>query len=68
MELETLQLLEPLHRLAEKRATSTPVWVLSGFICGNHGLQLDLSTPHGKLLAGVLGSLAEFERDLLRAD
>jgi putative DNA-invertase from lambdoid prophage Rac len=31
-----------------------------------NGLQLDLSTPHGKLLAGVLGSLAEFERDLLR--
>jgi putative DNA-invertase from lambdoid prophage Rac len=30
------------------------------------GLQLDLSTPHGKLLAGVLASLAEFERDLLR--
>jgi putative DNA-invertase from lambdoid prophage Rac len=31
-----------------------------------NGLQLDLGTPHGKLLAGVLGSLAEFERDLLR--
>jgi putative DNA-invertase from lambdoid prophage Rac len=30
------------------------------------GLQLDLGTPHGKLLAGVLASLAEFERDLLR--
>jgi DNA invertase Pin-like site-specific DNA recombinase len=30
------------------------------------GLQLDLSTPHGKLLAGVLASLAEFERDLVR--
>ena len=29
------------------------------------GLQLDLSTPHGKLLTGVLASLAEFERDLL---
>ena len=30
------------------------------------GLQLDLSTPHGKLLTGVLASLAEFERDLVR--
>jgi len=30
------------------------------------GLQLDLGTPHGRLLAGVLASLAEFERDLLR--
>jgi putative DNA-invertase from lambdoid prophage Rac len=30
------------------------------------GLQLDLSTPHGKLLAGVLASLAGFERDVLR--
>ena len=30
------------------------------------GLQFDLSTPHGKLVASVLASLAEFERDLLR--
>jgi DNA invertase Pin-like site-specific DNA recombinase len=29
------------------------------------GLQLDLKTPHGKMIAGVLSSLAEFERDLL---
>jgi len=31
-----------------------------------NGLQLDLSTPHGKLIASVMSSLAEFERDLLR--
>jgi len=30
------------------------------------GLQFDLSTPHGKLIAGLMASLAEFERDLLR--
>jgi putative DNA-invertase from lambdoid prophage Rac len=29
------------------------------------GLQFDVSTPQGKMLAGVLGSLAEFERDLI---
>lgn len=29
------------------------------------GFQFDLDTPQGKLLAGVLGSLAEFERDLI---
>lgn len=30
------------------------------------GLQLDLSTPQGKLVATVLGAIAEFERDLTR--
>jgi DNA invertase Pin-like site-specific DNA recombinase len=30
------------------------------------GLQFDLSTPHGKLIASLMASLAEFERDLLR--
>lgn len=29
------------------------------------GMQFDLSTPQGKMLAGVLGSLAEFERDMI---
>src|SRR5262249_48693780 len=29
------------------------------------GLQFDLSTPQGKLFAGIMGGLAEFERDLL---
>ena len=30
------------------------------------GLTFDLSTPHGKLIAGLMASLAEFEHDLLR--
>ena len=30
------------------------------------GLQFDLTTPQGKLMASVMASLAEFERDLVR--
>lgn len=30
------------------------------------GLTFDLATPHGKMIAGVMASLAEFERDLIR--
>jgi len=30
------------------------------------GFQFDLNSPQGKLLAGILGSIAEFEHDLLR--
>ena len=30
------------------------------------GLELDLATPHGKLVASMLAALAEFERELLR--
>ena len=30
------------------------------------GLEFDLKTPHGKLVASVMASLAEFERDLMR--
>lgn len=30
------------------------------------GLQFDLATSQGKLMAGVMASLAEFERDILR--
>lgn len=30
------------------------------------GLQFDMSTPQGKLIASLMASLAEFERDLLR--
>lgn len=30
------------------------------------GMQFDLSTPHGKLIAQILSSMAEFERELIR--
>ena len=30
------------------------------------GLQFDLATPQGKLIATLMAGLAEFERDLLR--
>jgi putative DNA-invertase from lambdoid prophage Rac len=30
------------------------------------GMQFDLSTPHGRLIAQILSSMAEFERELLR--
>jgi putative DNA-invertase from lambdoid prophage Rac len=30
------------------------------------GLQFDLSTPHGKMIASVMAALAECERDLIR--
>ena len=30
------------------------------------GMQFDLSTPHGKLIAQILASMAEFERELIR--
>jgi putative DNA-invertase from lambdoid prophage Rac len=30
------------------------------------GFQFDLSTPQGKLIASLMATLAEFERDLLR--
>ena len=30
------------------------------------GVQFELATPQGKLIAGVMATLAEFERDLLR--
>jgi putative DNA-invertase from lambdoid prophage Rac len=35
-------------------------------VLANSGLQFDLSTPHGKMIASVMAALAEFERDLIR--
>ncbi len=35
-------------------------------IIATTGLQFDLTTPQGKLIASVMASLAEFERDLVR--
>lgn len=36
-----------------------------GLIAQN-GFQFDLSTPHGKMIASIMATLAEFERDLLK--
>ncbi len=30
------------------------------------GMQFDLSTPHGRLIAQIMSSMAEFERELIR--
>jgi putative DNA-invertase from lambdoid prophage Rac len=35
-------------------------------LIGQTGFQCDLSTPQGRLIAGVMASISEFERDLLR--
>jgi DNA invertase Pin-like site-specific DNA recombinase len=35
-------------------------------LIAQNGFQFDLTTPHGKLIAQLLASLAEFERDLIR--
>lgn len=43
---------------------SLQAWKVS--LIAQSGLQLDLTTPHGKLIATFLASLAEYERDLMR--
>lgn len=47
------------HTLQELQA-----WGVS--LIAQTGLQFDLSTPQGKLIASLMAALAEFERDLLR--
>jgi putative DNA-invertase from lambdoid prophage Rac len=44
--------------------TQLQSWGVS--LIAQNGFQFDLSTPHGKMIAGVMATLAEFERDLLR--
>jgi DNA invertase Pin-like site-specific DNA recombinase len=51
----TLDLVKTLHDLQ--------AWNVS--LIAQTGLQFDLSTPQGKLIASIMASLAEFERDLL---
>jgi putative DNA-invertase from lambdoid prophage Rac len=51
--------LDLLHTLQELEARRTSVIAMSG-------LALDLSTPHGRMLATVLAGIAEFERELIR--
>lgn len=52
----TLDLVHTLHDLR--------VWNVS--LIAQTGLQFDLTTPQGKLIASLMAALAEFERDLLR--
>ncbi len=51
----TLDLVKTLHDFQ--------VWNVS--LIAQTGLQFDMSTPQGKLIASIMASLAEFERDLL---
>jgi putative DNA-invertase from lambdoid prophage Rac len=37
-------------------------WKVS--LIAQNGFQCDLSTPHGKMILGIMATLAEFERDL----
>jgi DNA invertase Pin-like site-specific DNA recombinase len=50
--LDLILTLETLH------ASGVAVRALNGF-------DFDISTPHGRMLASVLGSLAQFERDMI---
>lgn len=52
----TIDLIETLHLLQG--------WGVS--LIAQSGWQVDLATPQGKLVANLMASLAEFERDLLR--
>ncbi len=52
----TMDLLNTLHDLQ--------AWNVS--LIAQTGLQFDLRTPQGKLIASMMASLAEFERDLIR--
>ena len=51
--------LDLLHTLQELEARRVSVIAMSG-------LAFDLVTPHGRMMATVLASLAEFERELIR--
>lgn len=53
--LSTMDLVQTLHNLQ--------AWDVS--LIAQTGLQFDLSTPQGKLIASLMAALAEFERDLL---
>lgn len=52
----TFDLVQTLHDLQ--------AWSVS--LIAQTGLQFDISTPQGKLIASLMAALAEFERDLLR--
>ena len=52
----TIDLIDSLHQLQS--------WGVS--LVAQNGFQFDLSTPHGKMIASIMATLAEFERDLLK--
>lgn len=52
----TMDLVQTLHDLQ--------AWSVS--LIAQTGLQFDMGTPQGKLIASLMAALAEFERDLLR--
>jgi putative DNA-invertase from lambdoid prophage Rac len=52
----TIDLIDSLNQLQS--------WGVS--LIAQNGFQFDLSTPHGKMIASIMASLAEFERDLLK--
>jgi putative DNA-invertase from lambdoid prophage Rac len=52
----TIDLMQTIHELA--------AWNVS--LIAQTGIQFDISTAQGKLLASLMASLAEFERDLIR--
>jgi putative DNA-invertase from lambdoid prophage Rac len=52
----TIDLIDSLHQLQS--------WQVS--LIAQNGFQFDLSTPHGKMIAQIMATLAEFERDLLK--
>ncbi|WP_310485101.1 recombinase family protein [Chamaesiphon sp. VAR_48_metabat_403] len=52
----TIDLIGTLHQLQS--------WGVS--LVAQNGFQFDLSTPHGKMIASIMATLAEFERDLIR--
>jgi putative DNA-invertase from lambdoid prophage Rac len=52
----TIDLIDSLNQLQS--------WGVS--LVAQNGFQFDLSTPHGKMIASIMATLAEFERDLLK--
>lgn len=52
--------------LVDLMATLNGLAAYNFSVIAQTGLRFDLATPQGKMKAGVFGSLAEFERDLLK--
>lgn len=52
----TIDLIDSLHQLQSYGVS----------LIAQNGFTFDLSTPHGKMIASIMATLAEFERDLLK--